>query len=236
MVFVIGTLAFTSIKYKKVSCQEILVDYSANEIIRVDKDEIIRIVKATDKDVLGKKFDSINTVSIENAVEKHDAVLDAEVFKTVTSGTKAHYKGVLTVKLKHRKPVLRVMSSEGNYYLDEFGGKIPVSSNYSANVLVATGYFTEEYAKETLLPCVLYIEDNAFWKAQIEQIHITEQKEVLLSPLVGKYIIELGTTDNYEEKLRNMKAFSQQVLAEGNWNKYKSVSLKYKNQVVAKRR
>ncbi len=234
--FVIATLAFTSLKYKDVACTEIEVSYNHNEAIQVDKDEIIRIVCAADSALLGKKFAHINAVRIEEAVKKHDAVSDAEVYKTVTANKNAQYKGVLMVELKHREPVLRIMSSDGNYYLDASGRKIPVSSNYTANVVVATGNISEKYAREQLLPCVLYIQHDEFWNAQIQQIHVNNNKNLVLTPLVGSYLIELGEVNDYAIKLRNMKAFSRQVLAQGNWNKYQSVSLKYKNQVVAKRR
>ena len=131
---------------------------------------------------------------------------------------------------------MRVMSDTGAYYLDKYGGKIPVSANYSANVLVCTGTYDEKFAKERLLPCVMKMESDAFWKAQIEQVHVKKDGEVVLTPLVGDHVIELGSLDNYSEKLRNMKAFYTKVLADNNWNKYKSISLKYKDQVIAKRK
>jgi cell division protein FtsQ len=234
--FLVVTLAFTSLEYRNATCGSIEIDYEANELIRVDKDEIIRMVKLADKEILGKKFEQINAENIEEVVGKHEAILKAEVYKVVTVGDSSSYKGVLAVKVKHRKPVLRVMSDSGNYYLDEFGGKIPVSANYTANVLVATGYFDETFAKEQLLSCVLFIENDEFWEAQIEQVYVEKDGDVIFTPLVGDHFIELGKLDNYEEKLRNMKAFYKQVLANDNWNKYESVSLKYKNQVIAKRR
>ncbi|WP_346856703.1 hypothetical protein [uncultured Draconibacterium sp.] len=236
ILFVVVTLAFTSIKYNNATCRSIEVEYEPDELIRVDKSEIIALVKAADEKIIGKKFDQINAVKIEQAVEKHDALLKAEVYEVVTVTDSASYQGVLSVRLKHRKPVLRVMSGESNYYLDKFGGKIPVSSNYSANVLVSTGTFDEKFAREKLLPCVLFMANDEFWDAQIEQVHVEKNGEVVLTPLVGDHIIELGKLDNYEEKLRNMKAFYKQVLADNNWNKYKTVSVKYKNQVIAKRR
>ncbi len=146
------------------------------------------------------------------------------------------YKGVLVVKVKHREPVVRVMSNTGSYYLDEFGGKIPISANYTANVLATTGFFPEKYATEKLLPFILFIENDEFWQAQIEQVHIEKNGEVLLIPLIGEHIIEFGKLDDYQRKLQKMKAFYEQVLAKNNWNKYKTVSLKYNNQVIAKRR
>ncbi|MCY1721489.1 hypothetical protein OU798_14125 [Prolixibacteraceae bacterium Z1-6] len=235
-VFVLVTLAFTTLRYKNATCQNIQVDYSNNEVIRVDKDEIVRLVTTADNKIMGKKFDQINAELLETAIEKHDAILKAEVYKIVTATDSLTYKGVLKVKVKHRKPVVRIITDTGNYYLDQYGGRIPISSNYTANVLVCTGTFDEKFAKEKLLPCVLFMELDDFWNAQIEQIHIEKNGEVVLTPLVGNHFIELGKFDNYEEKLRNMKAFYKKVLANNNWNKYESVSLKYKNQVIAKRR
>ena len=87
-----------------------------------------------------------------------------------------------------------------------------------------------------MLPFVLFVENDGFWQAQIEQVHVQQNGDVLLTPLVGEHIIEFGTLDNYERKLQKMKAFYEQVLANDNWNKYKTVSLKYNNQVIAKRK
>lgn len=235
VIFIIGTLAFTSFESKDVVCRSIEIEFGSNELIQVDKDELIRLVKAADKDVLNKKLTQINSEIIEKAVKKHEAILNAEVYKVIAKDSSS-YKGILTVKVKHREPVVRIMSETASYYLDEFGGKIPISSNYTANVLATTGYFSEKFAKEQLLPFVLFIENDEFWQAQIEQVHIEKDGEVLLTPLVGEHIIEFGNLEDYQKKLQKMKAFYEQVLAKNNWNKYKTVSLKYNNQVIAKRR
>jgi len=65
---------------------------------------------------------------------------------------------------------------------------------------------------------------------------VEQDGDLILTPLMGDHLIELGTSDNLQEKFRNMKAFYKQVLANRNWNKYESISLKYNNQVIAKRR
>ncbi len=235
ILFIVVTLAFTTHESRNVVCRNIEVDFDSNDIIKVDKDELIRIVKNSDKSLLGKKLNKINAEKIENAVEKHPAIFNAEVYKVMVKDSTL-YKGVLTVRVKHRVPVVRVMSDNGSYYLDELGNKIPISQNYTANVLVTTGFFTEKYAKSELLPFVLYLKNNEFWNAQIEQVYVAKDGDVLLIPLVGEHIIEFGTLDNYREKLQKMKAFYEQVLAKNNWNKYTRISLKYKNQVVAKKR
>ena len=235
IIFFIGTLAFTSHESKDVMCRNLEISFDDDELIRVDKDELKRLVFAADSKILSEELKQINSEIIEEEVEKHLAVKNAEVYKIIVKDSSA-YKGILVVKVKHREPIVRVMSNTGSYYLDETGNKIPISSNYTANVLVATGFFTEEYAINELLPFVIHVEKSEFWEAQIEQIHVEENGNVLLTPLVGEHIIVLGKLKDYPKKLEKMKAFYEQVLAKDNWNKYKEVSLKYNNQVIAKRR
>jgi cell division protein FtsQ len=235
IVFIIGTLAFTSIESNNIKCTDIEVVFREDEAINIDKDRLIRLVKATDSKILNKNLDEINSEVIEDEIEKIPAILKADVYKLMVS-EKGSYKGVLVVKVKHREPVMRVINSSGSYYLDKYGVRIPVSTSYPTNVLVTTGTISEEFAVEKLLPFVMYVEDDDFWKAQIQQVHVEEDGDVLLTPLVGGNIIELGDLDNYREKLQIMRAFYKQVLVKNNWDKYEKVSLKYKNQVVAKRR
>ena len=235
IVFLIGTLAFTNIESRNIMCTDIQVVFDKDEAINIDKDRLIRLVKATDKKILSKTLDEINSEVFEDEIEKIPAILSADAYKLMIN-EKGAYKGVLVVKVKHREPVMRVMTSNGSYYLDKYGVRIPVSQSYSTNVLVATGSVSEKFAVEKLLPFVLYVDNNDFWNAQIEQIHVEEDGDVLLIPLVGGHIIELGDTDNYREKLHVMREFYKQVLAKNNWDKYEKVSLKYNNQVVAKKR
>jgi cell division protein FtsQ len=233
--FLVVTLAFSARESRNVTCRNIQIELREDESIRISKDEIARLVNAADKQLIGKDLRLVDTEMIELEIEKHQAIHKAEVYKIVARDSTS-YNGVLGIRIRHREPVLRVMSTGGNYYLDKYGEKIPVSTNYSANVLVATGNFSVEYARQELLPFVMFIDNNPFWKAQIKQIHIDGDGEILLTPLVGDQIIELGSLKDFPEKLRNMKAFYEQVLVQNNWDKYRLISVKYKNQVIAKKR
>jgi cell division protein FtsQ len=83
---------------------------------------------------------------------------------------------------------------------------------------------------------VNYINDDDFWSAQIDQIYVDGKDEVTLIPRVGNHIVHLGTFENYEGKLRNLEAFYDKVLPEVGWNKYSTINLEYKDQVVCKKR
>ena len=77
-----------------------------------------------------------------------------------------------------------------------------------------------------------FVNKNEFWRAQIEQVFIQANGQLLLLPQVGDYLIEFGTPDDYELKFRNLKAVYQQGFKNLGWNKYKAISVKYRNQIV----
>ena len=233
--FMIATLAFTSMESKDIMCSEVDIFYDGKQVISIDKDEVLKLAFDADAKILEKKLDQINTEVIEGQIEKHLTIENAEVYKKAKKDT-GDYIGILAIKIKHREPILRVIVSSESYYLDGEGEKFPVSTKYTANVLVASGSISDQFAKESLLPFVKDIEHNPFWKAQIEQIFVSSEEDVRLIPLVGDHIIEMGDLTNHREKLLNLKAFYEQVLAQGKWNVYKQINLKYKNQVIGTKR
>ncbi len=235
LAFLAVTLAFTSLEFSHAVCKEIDIEYEADDKITLDKAVIQKIIIGTDKEINGKTLNQIDAAALEAEIEKNASVQDAEIYKVVARDT-GNYKGILTVKVKHREPLVRIISSDGSYYLDKTGNRFPVANSSPAHVLVATGNIKEDFARNELLPCIRFIEEDEFWSSQIEQVHVNSNSDVILTPLIGDHLIELGSVENYQEKFRNMKAFYKEVLAKNNWNKYQSISLKYKNQVIAKRR
>ena len=233
--FLIATVAFTSLENKNNICSKIEVNFRSNDVIRINEEDILRMVRAADNQIIGKPLKEIDAERIEYEIEKLPTIENAEVYKVIVKDNES-FKGVLSIKVKHREPLVRIMSPSGNYYFDKNGHKFPASINYTANVLTVTGTISDYDAVNKLLPFIIYVESNDFWKAQIQQIHINSNGDAILVPLVGDQLIELGSFDNYERKLRNMRAFYEQVLAKNNWDKYRTVSVKYDNQVIAKKR
>jgi cell division protein FtsQ len=193
------------------------------------------MVNSADHHIKGKKLSDINTEKIEAEVVKNKAVLKADAYKVAVRDSSG-IRGALVLKVKHREPVLRIISPNGSYFIDKEGARIPTSAEYSADVPVVTGNVTPGMAKDELLPFIGYIQSERFWKSQVKQIHVTAQGELILSTLVGNHLIEFGTTGNMEQKFRNLRAFYEQVLAEGNWNRYSRIILKFDNQVIAKKK
>ena len=138
--------------------------------------------------------------------------------------------------MEQRTPIMRIKSEQADYYMDAEGVRIPVSGNYTARVLVVTGHVTEQFARNELIPFVQYITNDEFWNAQIRQLYVQRNNEVVFVPTIGDHLVELGTVEGFEQKLRNLNAVYRDGFRQTGWDKYKTLNLRYRNQVVCIKR
>ncbi len=231
--FFLATLAFTVVETRNFTCRELIIETRKSDVIKVPASELRELVRRADSKIIGKKLKQIDSEKIEQAILKNKAIGEAKVYKIIVRDS-VKLKGVLAVRVKHRKPVLRVITGDGrNYYIDEAGAKLPSSVNYAANVLVATGNVHDDFASGDLLQFVKYIDRDDFWKSQIEQVFVAGNGDVMLTPLVGSHIINLGSLDNYETKLRNLLAFYKKELRDKDWERYRLINLKFNGLIIA---
>jgi cell division protein FtsQ len=181
-------------------------------------------LKQTGLNPVGKKMSAINVDSIEIGLQRNRLIKTAEVYKTVD--------GKVKVEVSQRTPILRVISENRNFYVDNEGAIMPVPANFAAYVPVATGNINEEYATNELYDFALFLQRNQFWNSQIGQIHIRPNLDVELVPRVGNHLILLGQIEDYKENLDKLKLFYDKGLNKVGWNRYSLINLKYKNQVV----
>jgi cell division protein FtsQ len=80
------------------------------------------------------------------------------------------------------------------------------------------------------------INKSDFWKAQIVQINVNRDRHIELVPRVGNHLLILGSADDLENKLDRLFNFYGKGLDKIGWNKYRSVSVAYANQIVCKKR
>lgn len=177
----------------------------------------------------GKQLKEINTYKIQEAILENKLIKSAEVFVTNDGGIKAI--------VQERIPLIRIMSQDGeNYYIDKDAERMPLSRRNTAYVPLATGNIKEEFAKTDLYKFALFLSNNEFWDAQIEQIVVQDNDEIILISRVGDHQILMGKLDNYEEKLQKLKMFYDKALPETGWNRYTKINLKYDKQVIGTKR
>lgn len=226
-----------------VSSNDVLVDVdyeSENRFVLDDdvKREIISLSDSGSKSVL-----DYNVLEIEKKINSNPAIKDAQVYKTID--------GKIIVDVKQRKPIARIFTKTGSYYIDENGELMPLSNHYTARLVVFSGEINEPFASrykfsydvmpdslssKTILDDIFklssYINKSEFWKAQIEQVHVNKQLEFELIPKVGNHKIVMGGVDHLENKFDRLMVFYKKGLSKTGWNEYSAINLKYKNQIV----
>lgn len=186
--------------------------------------EVKALLKAQKLSPEGKPLNSINVRRLEETLDKHPFISDAECY--LTSG------GKVGIEIYQRIPLMRIMSDNGdNYYIDQ-EGNIMSAPGKPVHVAVATGYIDRKFAQEELHKLGNYLQADPFWSAQIEQIHVTPKLELELVPRVGDHILFLGKAGNYDEKLRKLRTFYEEALSHVGWNKYKRISIEFNNQII----
>ncbi len=189
--------------------------------------EIRTILKEADVYPIGKKMSGINCAEIERVLAKNPFIDNTTSYKT--AGDRVY------VTVTQRLPVMRVISDNGdNYYMDT-RGKIMPHMHYSADLVVATGHISRQYAHSKLLPIGRLLKYDKFWDSQIEQISVDTAGNVELYPRIGNHVVYIGQPGGMQQKLKRLKAFYSQVLPQVGWNKYSRIDLEYDNQIICKK-
>ena len=188
--------------------------------------ELQQYVVANCGELVGDAVDEIPLAQIEQSLRNHPMLRRAEAWCSP--------EGVLHLNVEQREPVLRVMGAE-NYYVDSDRKRMPVRTTTAAYVPVVTGRVPLRFAAGELFDFVRWIEDDSYWRAQIEQINVVSPKRIELVPRVGSGIVILGTLDNYPAKLRKLKKLYQDGFSTFGWIDYSEIDLRFRNQVVCRR-
>jgi cell division protein FtsQ len=129
---------------------------------------------------------------------------------------------------------------------------MPLSPEFPARVIIAGGYIKPigkirkyrsidpdqlQYKKlpsdlQKIYVTSMEIRKDVFSNSLIEQLFLNEEGEIEMFPKIGQQIIMLGDTSQVKEKLRNLKVFYTDGMKTTGWDSYKTINLKYRNQVV----
>jgi len=217
-----------------VVCKDVKIYIPGNQYF-IDKEEIDNILQLQSNSLVGRRMETINLHEIERKLKANPFVEYAKVY--------ADMDGILCIEISQRQPMLRVMNQfNQDFYVDQHGLKIPLSDNFTANVLVANGMIDEPFGGRVdtlhtdlardIFKAADFIRRDSLWSAQIAQIYINQNHEIELIPRVGSQRILLGNADSLQTRFNNLKAFYRQALPQVGWDAYKMINIKYANQVI----
>ena len=186
----------------------------------------------------GSNIEDLDLTEIERVIEKNKYVKDAQVYIDARNG--------MHIKVIQRNPVLRVLSAnEPSFFLDEEGIKIPYQKDAVMRLPVLTGnlpvFKPEMLSKqgsvyEDVFQLMQALKGDNFMRSLTEQVFFNERKELCIMPKMGDHVIILGDGENAARKFRKLEVFYKKAMPKEGWNTYKSINLKYKDQVVATRK
>jgi hypothetical protein len=95
----------------------------------------------------------------------------------------------------------------------------------------------EDFMK--LLTFVESVENDDFWRSEVVQIaaHTTPSGalEVELTPRSGRFTILFGRLEEVERKFGKLERFYRRGLPSIGWNEYRTIDIRYNDQVVCKK-
>lgn len=174
-------------------------------------------------EVKNKRKSLINLHDSENVVFQNPLVEEVKVFLTID--------GILKTVIKQRTPVARVNTGVEVYYIDKQGLKMPLSANYSARVLLVSGSVIENDI-DAIFSLVSKINSSAFLTNLIVGIHKNSEGDYILKTRKYDHKIQIGKIKNLTVKFKKLEAFYNEVIQEKEVEKYKTINLKFSNQVV----
>lgn len=233
----ITLMSFIEIKKSALKCKDVKV-LLPGQFNFIERDEVDRILMENGGAMLGKDMNDINIHKLENALKANPFIEFAKVYADMT--------GVIHVQIRQREPVLRVVNMANlHFYIDGNGNKIPLSDNYTAKVLVASGLIEEDFSGRVdtlktkmardLFRTALYIRRDTLWDNQIEQLFVDLKGDIEMVPRVGGHKIILGSADSLQIKFRNLLVFYKKAIPKVGWDTYKTINLKYANQIVCEK-
>ncbi|MBO7481865.1 MAG: hypothetical protein J6T63_07140 [Bacteroidales bacterium] len=246
--YIVFTGIYVTRKYDELTCNGVTIEID-NSYAFINKDVVNKILDdggmVLDSTV---KYSEINFAEIERLINENVYVEETQAY--------GDFNGNVSVRIKQRDPMFRVITEDtASFYLDRDKKVMPLCDYFTADMLVLSGHLMSDcfYASDSvdnysvnhdknslniddICKFVNYLQSDELWRNQITQVYVNESNELELVPRVGNHIILLGGLDDYEKKMDKLEAMYYVGFDITGWNAYSVVNLKYKNQVICKRR
>lgn len=230
-------IAFSERKHSDVTIRDVqikLQNIGDNHFL--DEADITGLMQTKEDMLRGVELREIDLNEIEKRIRRDRYVDDAELYNDL--------RGNLVVKVNLRRPVARIVRSDGpDGYIAEDGTVMPASDKFTPRVTLIGGPYvssllqlkniTESEEGSAVLQLLDFIHKDEFWSAQIAQMDIDKQGRIFLYPQVGDERIEFGKPEDIETKFKKLRIYYKEILPRMGWNKYDRVNLEYEGQIVA---
>jgi len=203
--------------------QKIEVQFEGGENEFLTHESVNKLLIQNNEEFKNQPKSVIDLHELENLISANPYVEEAVVFLTP--------RGLLKTQIKQREPLARIITNNESYYIDKYGVKIPLSSNHSARVPLVLGVNSFKDVKE-ITQLVNYFFEDDFLKKEIVAMKKMPNDEYVFNVRSGDYKINFGKCVNIDKKIKKIKAFYNKALLDKTIHNYKTINVKYHNQVV----
>ena len=162
--------------------KEVVIEFEVGDNNFLTHSMVNKLLIQNDTSVKNQAKSVIDLYRLEKLVSENSYVENASVFLTIS--------GSLKTIVKQRSPVARILQKESSYYVDKQGVKVPLSTNYSARVMLVLGAENDEDIDE-IMPLISLILKDEFLQKEIVGIEKSDDDEYQFSVRSGNYKIDL---------------------------------------------
>lgn len=220
---VIFLFSFTSKRNEERKLKKMMVEFVNEDSPFITQEAVNKLLIENNSTPTSIQKDELDLNKLEKSLNNHNMIEKCEVFVSVD--------GVLKAVVKQKTPVARVFEDEGSFYIDYEGYKMPLSDNFTARVPIVSGGINGKNNEE-LNEVFRYIHDDEFLQKNIIGVQIMPNGSLKMRNRNFNYIIDFGRSINVDKKFKNYKAFFQKAVQDSLINNYKTVNLKFTQQVV----
>ncbi|MGQ2982275.1 cell division protein FtsQ/DivIB [Flavobacterium sp.] len=219
---VVFLFSFSSNRNESRALKKVDVIFADNEAF-ITRDKVNKLLIQNYGSVTGIRKDKLDLNNVEKTLDADPMIDKAEVFTTID--------GRLEAVVRQRQPVARIYKGGNSYYIDSKGRQMPLSDNYTARVPIVTGEI-DSADNDKLNRLLKYIHEDEFLKKNIIGVEVYETGGTRMKSRGYDFDILFGKPINIEKKFNNYKAFLQEAVRDTLIEQYKTINLKFTQQVV----
>ena len=247
LVAVVVVVVVANVSHRNSAIKDVVVtvDYLGNDTL-VTAEQLRGLVMGKYRDITNQPVSDVNLEGIRAVVQANPYVDEAIVSVAVSAE--------LVIDITQRSPLVRVFSTHKQFYLDNKGRYMPISTVKNQCVIVANGKIDRDFPGspqkldiEALLASdpkaanydivkvyqlAKFINADPKSKALFDQIYINQDDDLEIVPKLGNHVVIVGNTENLDEKFENLYALYDKGFSKVGWDKYSIVNLKYSDQII----
>lgn len=235
VVGVVLSLAIQTYKNSPISQMEINIEAIDGNRYLISSDEVQKMInQKVGYDVSRASIKRLDLMDLEYLLDSDERIENSELY--MDKNLAVH------IDIQQKKPLVRIFTDGGNYYLDAEGSYVPVTG-HTVRVPVVTGEvdpYVPNYDEDknhnlnAVLKLGQLVAEDEFLKSLVEQINVVDGNKFVIAPKMGRNKIKLGDITNIEDKLYRLKVFYSKAISKYGIDKFSELDLQYDGKVFSK--